>query len=178
MNAKEAAFKSYKASMDKMKIRRGRTWASKISKIGTRLASGGYRRVQEYRDRGIETRNPEYQLALVMDIHALYDEIKAHVNKDPYKNIEFYLVPGLFAIVAYVLRISDLYVLHTEHARVRLRACDVSARIELFLARVHGRLFLLRYHLRLQGAASWRHFLALRLLVEPLRRRTKRKESD
>ena len=48
----------------------------------------------------------KHKLALIADIESLYEEIKgANANKDPYKNIEFYLIPGSVAFVAYAARV-------------------------------------------------------------------------
>ena len=107
MNAKEAGYKNYKITM--------------ASKCGADEPYVGVKDLEILHERSKQTAMQvfsaiatvgsisniqKHKLALIADIESLYEEIKgANANKDPYKNIEFYLIPGSVAFVAYSMRV-------------------------------------------------------------------------
>jgi hypothetical protein len=72
----------------------------------------------------------KHKLALIADIESLYEEIKgANANKDPYKNIEFYLIPGSVAFVAYAARVvTDVTCFEPQTAEFDFEWADVCTR--------------------------------------------------
>jgi len=145
MNAKEAAYKKYKADMDK--------------KAGPEKAYMGpidledYHRKCELRAQqefsriatvGAVQNIQKFKVLLMADIDALWsDYLKSNANKDPYKNFEYYIIPGAVALMAYVLRkVSDITcMVSPQTEEFDFEYADVCLRASNFLFHVYWAVF-------------------------------------
>ena len=105
LNAKEQGYKSYKTLMaEKCSADMPYVGVQDLEVLHERAKQNSLQVFSSIATVGSISNIQKHKLALIVDIESLYEEIKgANANKDPYKNIEFYLIPGSVAFVAYVV---------------------------------------------------------------------------
>jgi len=131
LNAKEQGYKSYKAFMaNKCAANMPYVGVQDLEILHQKAEHNALQVFSGIATVGSSLNIQKHKLALLADIKALYVEIQgANANKDPYKNIEFYLIPGSVAFVAYAARVvTDVTCFEPQTAEFDFEWADVCTR--------------------------------------------------
>lgn len=144
LNAKEAGYKTYKKLMDRhCGADRPYVGVKDLEELHKKCKQDALHTFSGIATVGSLSEIQKHKLALVVDIDALYEDIKsANANKDPYKNIEFYLVPGAVGATAYVARVfSDVVCLEPVTDEFDFEWADVCTRSSSYFYYVYMAVF-------------------------------------